>query len=48
MKQVSELSREELEEIAVRIRDLLWQDPISGALDPDRSWARRRWSGSPA
>jgi hypothetical protein len=38
MKQVSELSREELEKIAVQIRDILWKDPISSALDPDRSW----------
>jgi hypothetical protein len=38
MKQVSELSREQLEEIAVQIRDILWLDPISGAPDPERSW----------
>ena len=38
MKQVSELTREQLEEIAVRIRDILWQDPVTGELDPGRSW----------
>jgi hypothetical protein len=38
MKQPSELSREELESIALQIRDILWQDPVTGQLDPERSW----------
>ena len=38
MKQPSELSRQELEEIVVQIRDILWRDPETGELDPDRSW----------
>jgi hypothetical protein len=38
MKQPSELTRERLEEIVGRIRDILWRDPVTGALDPDRSW----------
>ena len=38
MKQPSELTREELERIVGRIRDLLLQDPVTGELDPDRSW----------
>ncbi len=38
MKQPSELTREQLKEIVGRIRDILWQDPVSGELDPDRSW----------
>ena len=38
MKQPSELTREELEDIVGRIRDILWQDPVTGELDPDRSW----------
>jgi hypothetical protein len=38
MKQPSELTREELESIALQIRDILWQDPITGQLDPERSW----------
>jgi hypothetical protein len=32
------LTREQLEDIVGRIRDVLWQDPVTGALDPDRSW----------
>jgi hypothetical protein len=38
MKQPSELTREELERIVGRIRDILWKDPVTGELDPDRSW----------
>jgi hypothetical protein len=38
MKQPSELSREELESIALQIRDILWRDPVTGELDPQRSW----------
>jgi hypothetical protein len=38
MKQPSELSRKELESIALQIRDILWQDPVTGRLDPERSW----------
>jgi hypothetical protein len=38
MRQPSELTREPLEDIVGQIRDLLWQDPVSGALDLDRSW----------
>jgi hypothetical protein len=38
MKQPSELTREELERIVGRIRDILWLDPDTGELDPDLSW----------
>jgi hypothetical protein len=38
MKQPSELTREQLEGIVGRIRDILWQDAVTGELDPDRSW----------
>jgi hypothetical protein len=38
MKQPSELTRERLAEIVGRIRDVLWLDPATGELDPDRSW----------
>jgi hypothetical protein len=38
MKQVSELTREQLERIVVEIRDILWREPATGRLDPDRSW----------
>jgi hypothetical protein len=38
MKQPSELTREELEQIVGQVRDILWLDSVSGALDPDRSW----------
>ena len=38
MKQPSELNRDQLEDLLRRIRDILWQDPVSGAFDPDRSW----------
>jgi hypothetical protein len=38
MKQPSELTREELERIVLEIRDILWKDPDTGRLDPDRSW----------
>jgi hypothetical protein len=38
MKQLSELTREQLEDIVRQVRDILWQDPATGALDPDRSW----------
>jgi hypothetical protein len=38
MKQPSELSREELESVVRRVRDILWHDPATGELDPDRSW----------
>ncbi len=37
MKQPSELTREELERVVLQVRDILWQDSISGELDPDRS-----------
>jgi hypothetical protein len=38
MKRPSELTREQLEAIVGQIRDILWQDPITGQLDPERSW----------
>jgi hypothetical protein len=38
MKQPSDLTREELEGIALQIRDILWRDPVTGRLDPERSW----------
>ncbi len=38
MKQPSELTREQLEDIVGRIRDILWWDPVTGELDPERSW----------
>ena len=38
MKQPSDLTRAELEEVVLVIRDILWRDPISGELDPERSW----------
>ena len=37
MKQVSELTREQLERIVVEIRDILWRDLVTGRLDPGRS-----------
>jgi hypothetical protein len=37
MMQLSELTREQLEHIVRRIRDVLWRDPVTGELDPDRS-----------
>ena len=39
MKQPSELTRERLEDVVGRIRDILWRDPVTGELDPDRSWS---------
>ena len=38
MKQLSDLTREQLEDIVGQVRDTLWRDPLSGDLDPDRSW----------
>jgi hypothetical protein len=38
MKQPSELTREQLEEVVGRVRDILWRDPVTGDLDPERSW----------
>jgi predicted RNA-binding Zn-ribbon protein involved in translation (DUF1610 family) len=38
MKSPSELTRKHLENIVSRIRNILWRDPITGELDPDRSW----------
>ena len=38
MKQPSELTRDQLEDLLRQIRNILWQDPVSGAFDPDRSW----------
>jgi hypothetical protein len=38
MKQPSDLTREELEGIVGQVRDILWQDPVTGRLDPERSW----------
>ena len=38
MKHPSELTREQLVDIVRQVRDILWQDPVTGALDPDRSW----------
>jgi hypothetical protein len=38
MKQLSELSREQLEAVVRQVRDILWEDPTTGALDPERSW----------
>jgi hypothetical protein len=34
----SELIREQLEDVVRQVRDILWLDPVTGALDPDRSW----------
>jgi hypothetical protein len=38
MKQPSELTFEQLEGIVRQVRDILWQDPVTGELDPERSW----------
>jgi hypothetical protein len=38
MKQPSELTREQLEQIVGQVRDILWQDPVGGALDLERAW----------
>ena len=38
MKQPSDLSREELEDIVLQIRNILWKDSKSGELAPDLSW----------
>ena len=38
MKQPSDLSRDELERIVREVRDIFWQDPVTGRLDPERSW----------
>ena len=38
MKQVSELNREQLERALIAIRDILWREPATGRLDPERSW----------
>ena len=38
MKQVSELTREQLERALIAIRDILWREPVTGRLDPERSW----------
>jgi hypothetical protein len=38
MKHPSELTRERLADIVGRIREILWRDPVTGELDPDRSW----------
>ena len=38
MKQVSELAREQLERALIAIRDILWREPVTGRLDPERSW----------
>jgi hypothetical protein len=38
MKSPSELTRRQLENIVSRIRNILWRDPITGELDPDRPW----------
>jgi hypothetical protein len=38
MKQLSDLTREQLEDIVGQIRDTLWQDPVTGQLDPEQSW----------
>ena len=38
MKPLSELTRAQLEAVVLRIRDILWRDPVTGGLDPDRSW----------
>jgi hypothetical protein len=38
MKPLSELTRAQLEAVVLRIRDILWRDPDTGGLDPDRSW----------
>ncbi len=40
MKLLSERTREELAEIVEEIRDILWKDPVTGRLDPQRSWNR--------
>jgi hypothetical protein len=38
MKQPSELTRAQLEAVVLRIRDILWRDPVTGELDPERPW----------
>ncbi len=38
MKQPSDLTREELEDIVSQVRNILWKDYSTDALDPDRSW----------
>jgi hypothetical protein len=38
VKQPSDLTREELEEVVLVVRDILWRDPVSGRLDSERSW----------
>jgi hypothetical protein len=38
MKSPSELTCEQLADTVSRIRDILWRDPVTGELDPDRSW----------
>jgi hypothetical protein len=39
MRRVSELTREQLEDIVRQVQDILWRDPATGELDPDRSWS---------
>jgi hypothetical protein len=39
MKSPSELTCEQPADIVGRIRDILWRDPVTGELDPDRSWS---------
>ncbi len=38
MKQPSDLTREELEDIVSQVRNVLWKDYSTDELDPDRSW----------
>lgn len=38
MKQPSDLTHEELEDIVLQIRNILWKDYSTDELDPDRSW----------
>jgi hypothetical protein len=38
LKQLSELTRAQLEAVVLRIRDILWREPVTGRLDPVRSW----------
>lgn len=38
MKQLADLTREQPEGIVRQIRDILWRDPTTGKLDPERSW----------
>ena len=38
MKQPPDLTRGQLEDIVRQVREILWWDPATGELDPERSW----------